>query len=460
MSEHNTIASYLSAVSEQIQWKRARPFVISELEQHLQDQRDAFAEEGLEHAEALAVEEMGDPISVGTALNQIHRPKPQWGLLTLTMLLALTGAIFRVWLTADWASDLLNIDPFKTVLTFVLGCGALLLGYFLDYNRLAQHIGKIYIGILLVSVFAILFSPNINNVPYYARFVALYYSLVYALWLYECRGKGWFGFCSAMLGGIPLTFFCTLIPYTLGLAILLLTGFLLLLTAAWNDWFGLGRWHTMTPLLGGLTLMLGIIIHGVVSQHWRWNRLSTALHPESDPFGGGYQGVVIQKTLTVSQWLGEGTWSSEIFPYSYQRTVPGCDTDTFLTTVIYKLGWLPFLVIVLTFAALMLWLSFRCMRQKNQLGRMIVIAVVMSLSIQGVASVAWNMGFTFLSASFPLIIGNLNTVLNMALIGLALSVFRGDSIPEYVTQTEPPSPRFRIKLVIEPWEDDEDEAEE
>ena len=42
-----------------------------------------------------------------------------------------------------------------------------------------------------------------------------------------------------------------------------------------------------------------------------------------------------------------------------------------------------------------------------------MVAVVMSLSVQAVASVAWNIGFTMLAASFPLIIGNLNTVLNM-----------------------------------------------
>ena len=42
----DTIRAYLDTVQEQIRWKRARPVVVRELEQHLADQRDAFLEEG------------------------------------------------------------------------------------------------------------------------------------------------------------------------------------------------------------------------------------------------------------------------------------------------------------------------------------------------------------------------------------------------------------------------------
>ena len=73
MQEHKTIQSFLDVVAEQIRWKRARPVVTAELERHLEDQRDAFAEEGLENAEELAVEEMGDPVSVGTELDRARR---------------------------------------------------------------------------------------------------------------------------------------------------------------------------------------------------------------------------------------------------------------------------------------------------------------------------------------------------------------------------------------------------
>ena len=73
-----TIQAYIEAVEEQIRWRRARGVVSLELRRHLEDQRDAFAAEDREDAERLAVEEMGDPVSVGTELDRLHRPRPQW----------------------------------------------------------------------------------------------------------------------------------------------------------------------------------------------------------------------------------------------------------------------------------------------------------------------------------------------------------------------------------------------
>ena len=77
MQERNTIQEYLDSVKAQIRWKRARPLVRQELTHHLEDQRAAFAAEGCENVEGLAVEEMGDPVAVGVELDRIHRPKPQ-----------------------------------------------------------------------------------------------------------------------------------------------------------------------------------------------------------------------------------------------------------------------------------------------------------------------------------------------------------------------------------------------
>ena len=109
---------------------------------------DSMALLGMKLLEVRAVEEMGDPVSVGTELDRIHRPKPQLGLLALTMLLALTGAVPRVALTAGWGAYAKDIDPKKTALAVVLGCGALLLGYFLDYARLGRWGRVLYVGAL------------------------------------------------------------------------------------------------------------------------------------------------------------------------------------------------------------------------------------------------------------------------------------------------------------------------
>lgn len=449
MPEHNTIQSYLETVASQIRWKRARPVVVLELERHLEDQRDAFAEEGHENAEQMALEEMGDPVALGAELDSVHRPAPQYGLLALTILLALFGAALRIWLTVRWEQYYMDIAPLKTLLAFALGCIALLLGYFLDYSRLGLHGRKVYIGALIVGVIGLMFSPHINGVSYYTRYITLCYPVVYAFWLYACRRKGWIGLMLSVIGIIPFALICTLTPYAFGLLMLLVTGFILLIVAAWNNWFELGRRKSLLSVIFCAAVIAGTVFCYFFSSSYSIQRFNIALHPAQDPLGEGYQAYAIRKTLEISRWLGEGTWSPEISSYPFEKTVPECDSSALLTTLIYKLGWLPFLIVIMVFVALVVLLVYRCLKHKSQLGKVVVLAAVITLFAQALCSVAWNLGFTLFSASFPMVIGNLNTVINMWLVGLALSVFRGESIArDHVCDEKSLLPHYCIKILV------------
>ena len=425
-----TIREYLDTVQEQIRWKRARPVVARELEQHLTDQRDAFLEEGTapEEAERLAVEEMGDPVTVGTELDRVHRSKPQWGLLAATMALALLGGFLRVWLTASGADTYEVIFPLRTAIALALGAACLLGAYFLDYTWLTRHAVGVYVGGLVLGMLSLWLSPDINHASYYTRYVVLLYPTVYAVWLYHCRGKRWKGFFLAILGGVPLIIIGCLVPYVLGILLLMVTGFALLLAAAGTDWFSVGRGKTVAVVLGIAAAMAGSVVWQVWKNGLFMGRFLRFLHPELDPFGGGYQAMSVRKALSVSQWLGEGAWNKAVSPYPFERTVPDWNHDFFLTTVVYKLGWLPFLLLVLAVAGLLLWLLWKCLRQRNQAGRLVALSVIAPLALQTVFSVMQNLGYVLFSASMPLVTGNLPTVVTMGLMGLALSVFRQEPI--------------------------------
>ena len=453
VSECNTIQAYLDAVAEQIRWKRAKPVVLAELEQHLEDQRDTFASEGCANAEQLAVEEMGDPVSVGTELDRIHRPKPQWGLLTLTVLLALAGAVLRVVLTADWCVYGENFYLRRTVLAFVLGCGALLLGYFLNYVQLGRWGRALYFVWLVVGIWALTRSPGISGRSYYTSYVTLCYPVVYVFWLNTWRRKGWMGLTAALLGGIPLGMICMFGPHMFSLVMLFVVGTVSALLAAWNDWFGMGRQKSVGAVLLWKLAVAGVTAGSVFLSSDGFRRLAVVLHPERDPMGSGYQASMIRQALETAQWVGAGEWSIAISGRPYETTVPGCDGSALLTTLIYKLGWLPFLAVVLVFGILVVWMLSRCLRQKSQLGKMVVLAVFLTLSGQAVCSVAWNLGFTLYSSEFPLLIGNLSSVVNMGLIGLALSVFRGENIAQNPIYNELPHLlRYRVRIILEKCE--------
>lgn len=453
MSEYRTIRDYLDTAAEQIRWRRARPVVLSELERHLEDQRDAFAQEGLENAEQLAVEEMGDPVSVGRELDGIHRPKPQWGLLILTMLLAVAGGALRVALTAGWSAYFMDIDPGKTALSVLLGCGALLLGYFSDYTCLGRWGRILYIGALTVGILMLIGSPEINGKSYYTAYVTLCYPVVHVFWLYTWKNKEWMGLAAVLLGGIPLGMICMMGTCAFSLILLVVIGATATVLAAWNDWFGMGRQKSVGVVLFWHMAAAGAAVVGALLAGGGLRRLAAAVHPERDPMGSGYPASMIRKALETAQWVGAGEWSGAVSSRPYETTVPGCDGDALLTTIIYKLGWLPFLAVVLGFGVLAVWLLHRCLRQKSQLGKMVVLAVILTLSGQAVCSVAWNLGVTLCSSAFPLIMGNLSTVFDMGLIGLALSVFRGENIAQNPMYDELVQiPRYRVKIALEKME--------
>lgn len=120
-----------------------------------------------------------------------------------------------------------------------------------------------------------------------------------------------------------------------------------------------------------------------------------------------------------------------------------------MTTLVYQLGWLPFFVVLLAFLLLAGWLLHQCLRHSSQLGRAIIPAVVLPLCIQALCSTVWSLGYPLLSASFPLLVGNFNTVLSMGLIGLALSVFRSEKIIQNSAYCTLPPPRYRIRLIVQ-----------
>ncbi len=447
MPEYRTIREYLDRVEEQIRWRRARPVVSLELRRHLEDQRDSFvaAGKGPEEAEFLAVEEMGDPVAVGTELDRLHRPKPQYGLLVLTAALACAGACLRVLLTAGQGFE--SHSPLMAVLALVLGTAALLAGYFLDCSRLFCHAGAVYIGVLAAGVLFLWLSPTRNNASYYTRYLVQLYPTAYALWLYHCRGRGWQGYFMAVAGGVPPAVVCMLAPSMLGLAALLCCGLVLLLSAVRDGWFRLSR-RRAAAVTGGLLALgaAGFLLKGNRIFPWANSRFLCLLHPELDPYGQGYQAISTRAALAASRWLGAG--NGDALPASYEKFVPNWNYDQLLTTVVYRLGWLPFLALMLAEAGMVLWLLGRCLKRTSRAGRLLVLSVVLTLCFQMVFSVMANMGLPLFGAEFPLLVGNLQTVLDMGLIGLALSVFRSGSI----FREEAPWQRYvfpwRVKILI------------
>lgn len=100
------IETYVETAMDQVRWKKARPGLAAEIRTHLLDQRDACLAQGMDEgaAQGEAVRQMGDPVALGTDLDRVHRPRPQWGLLVFALALAALGTLVRLVLTMDTPS--------------------------------------------------------------------------------------------------------------------------------------------------------------------------------------------------------------------------------------------------------------------------------------------------------------------------------------------------------------------
>lgn len=450
MPERKTIAAYLEAVQGQIRWKRARPVLVRELERHLEDQRDDFLKEGKapDEAERLAVEDMGDPVSVGTELDRVHRPRPQWGLLGLTIALAAVGVFLRVLFRQLYFRQ--DLVLMRALASLGLGTAAMLGMYFLDVSRLVRHARALYIGTLVMAV------PLLRFVyPTYSfNLVSALYPLAYALWLYSFRGKSWKGLLLTILGGMPLAAVCCLIPSGSGLFILLFSGLVVTLYATGRDWFGVGRWKGVGATLAiSFGLLAFLLFKGYLNSFLL--RVMIALRPELEPQHRGYMGWVLkmfwEDVPPLRSAGGEAAMSvnagARVFGGGQEFRPIDFSHDFLPASMAVAWGWVPLALLLAALAALLLWLLVKGLRQSYLPGRFVVLAVVLTLGFQTLFSAALNFGFVLLSASLPLVVGNFQTVLDMALIGLVLSVFRGNSI----AREEPGGPvpqrkRLRIKF--------------
>ena len=409
---------------DQVRWKKARPGLAAEIRTHLLDQRDACLAQGMDEgaAQGEAVRQMGDPVALGTDLDRVHRPRPQWGLLVFALALAVLGTLVRLFLTMDTPSATPGLTH---IIGGVLGAVCLAAGYLLDISALGRRAGWVCMGFLAIVVFLLLsWDLRVQGVSWQVEFFLYLFPLTLALLLWRLRGQGWPGVLVAMTWAGLCGISCLLTPSLFALFQVTLSALVLGLFFACQDWFGIGKkLGTVLVAVLGLGILFLIVYYGY------WTQFRFDIHPELDPLNQGYYAAAIRTALSGARWLGPAApslWLEE----RGRSLVPNIEGDNLLTNLICSWGWLPFLAVVGAFADLFLWMLWKTIRLRQTLGRAVCLGGLTALGVQAVFSLLLNLGVPLFAASFPLVVGNTGTVLNMFFIGLMLSAFRDGAMPE------------------------------
>ena len=427
------IETYVETAMDQVRWRKARPGLAAEIRTHLLDQRDACLAQGMDEgaAQGEAVRQMGDPVALGTDLDRVHRPRPQWGLLVFALALAALGTLVRLFLTMDTPSATPGLTH---IIGGVLGAVCLAMGYLLDVSALGRVAGWLCLGFLIVVTPMLpiwVFSWQESEVPAVYLLLILF-PLTLALLLWRLRGRGWPGLLGALAWALLCGVLCLLMARLLAFSQVILSTLVLGLFFARRDWFGVGK-RLGTVLVAVFALAFAVLLPvGTNYLGSLRNNVFPMLYPSDIDNYIPYISAnisTIRAALSGAKWLGPVDPSLLVTEDGFPR-VPNMDSDHLLTNLICSWGWLPFLAVVGAFAAFFLWMLWKTIRLRQTLGRAVCLGGLTALGVQAVFSLLLNLGVPLFAASFPLVVGNTGTVLNMFFIGLMLSAFRDGAMPE------------------------------
>lgn len=432
MASFDEIQEYCHTVCAQIRWKKARPLVEKELQDHLCDQAAAYRTAGMNEQSAIhsAVQQMGDAVSVGAALDKAHRPRPQWVLLVLTGSLLLVGQFFSA--VFGGAAEPLGLLCAAAAL---LGC------YYFDAFALMQRRPlPFYFGSLLICAFALLRTFSINGyawgslfgVSFPLSFLSLGFPLVFSMLIYALRGCGLFGVLLCGAGYLPLAFLLAHIPTISGLFLFTSAALALLCFALAKGWFGCNKAAGFALVLIPVAAGIGLLIWFIFNTPSVLARISILFDPAADKSGLGYLVYVVRNVLAAAKPYGTG--SAVAGDPAALGFLDRASSDYLLTLLIYRFGWVALVLVVIAFAAFGILCCRAIAKQKSMLGSLVAISVLSVLLLQCLFYLASNLSYSLLEPfSLPFLsAGNAALVINAALTGLMLSVFRsGDGLCDH-----------------------------
>lgn len=416
MLSNERIEGYCRQAAEQIRWKRARPAVMRELEQHLQDQQETYMEQGhgQEQAARMAIEQMGDAREVGQALDWAYRPQTPWFLLLAVMAFLALGAALQVTLTRQMAP----------LASYAVAAGLFALGYFGDISWLGKHAMEIYLGVLAFAAALLIGAEpvagaavfHLDPIDLYLCYLALVFPAAYGLFLYGMKGLGACGILFSILGYLPFALILLMVPTLSGLLIYGASSGVMLAAAIRKNWFGEKQGHPVLQIAAPILLFAGALAVALLSVGE--NRLQVFLNPGQDAADTGLIYCRLRDAVAQAAFLGEGNANLSAIPTLSENYV--------LLYGIQKFGLVAFAALMLLVLVFGSFGIIRAMRQRSMLGTLLVLGTALTVTLQAFVYAYANLGYGLWDTlSFPFLSrGNTALQLDALLVGIMLAALR------------------------------------
>lgn len=432
------VREFLQTVCKQIRFKGIHKDIVGELSDHIEDQKSEYIKQGFDEATAAlkAVEQMGDPVSIGKQLDKAHQPKTEWSILSLALILVIIGGAVQFLLSRV---NSYNSSVFSHFLFYApIGIIVFICAYFFDYTVLGRYSKCVYFLLVGATLAGFMLFSRKNGAYKHVYYSALLFIPVFAAIIGGFRNKGYPGIIASGAFYAGAALLCLLAPTSSGFFLLTVSCLIILTVAIKKGFFGGDKKVGLTIVYVPVAVAAMLLFIRINNSPYDRQRLAVMLDPQSDPQGGGYQYLMVRRLVADLRPFGEAVLSGDLAGMRIDRFLPGWSTDFSLTYVMARLGYIPGLAIVVVMLILIVRMFISVLKQKNSYGFFVSLSVCLAITGQIIFYVISNLGIIMpFSVALPLIsYGSTGFIVNMLLIGLLLSVYRRmNLVKEKMTNT-------------------------
>lgn len=422
------LEKYLDIVCKQIKSKCMHKKIRKELLNHLNDQIDAYIEKGInkEQASEMAIKEMGNPTEIGNQLNKTHKPLISYSTIVIILMFISMSSIIQYLFTYSlYAIDMeiYNSTLINFIKYTVAGILSFIAVYFFDYTLLKKHPITCYmIFIILITLISITSSESMGG-QYLAVYSFLLFVPVYANVVYSLRNTKLIGIIVSIIAFIPAIILSKIISCNYPYIIVSFSCLAILTCAILKGYFGCNKFIRITTIIITSIIFLVVITN-------LFTKTFTMIKEIEEIDGKGFETYISKESIINAKPFGETKITYDSSLHLIDSMVGDWNRYKTLIYVNSKYGYIPSIAMLLLMLILVYKLIKIHKKQKNDFGALLSLGCVSTISLEIIISILNNLGFHLSHInSLPIIsYGKENFVINMILLGLALSIYRRSNI--------------------------------
>ena len=176
------IKNFLDKVCGEIKYRPVRKGISEELKSHIQEIKEEYTNKGIpeNEAEEKAVSQMGVPEEIGRKLNKIHKPKLDWKLLLLMVILMGFGVFVAI--LKQQNKKINDVNTANEKITDVINTNKV------EKKSVAKKNGALF-SILIFILFSLYGCAGIQYEPVAPNIVILQYKLETVVYDYDNKSN-------------------------------------------------------------------------------------------------------------------------------------------------------------------------------------------------------------------------------------------------------------------------------